>query len=58
MIGCAYGFTALWPPVGTAGITDTRSFAFAVAGFVALQPGRFPVWGGVPATAGIGAVCF
>jgi len=47
---------ALIHPVGTAGVTDARTAALAVAGFAALQGGRIPAWGVVVAAAGLGAM--
>ncbi|HWA26758.1 MAG TPA: chromate efflux transporter [Lacunisphaera sp.] len=47
---------ALFHPVGTAGITDGRTAALAVAGLVALQWGRVPAWAVVGAAAGLGAM--
>ncbi|MES1167897.1 MAG: chromate transporter, partial [Oleiharenicola lentus] len=46
---------ALYHPVGTAGITDGRTLALAVASFVALQSGRIPAWAVVGAAAALGA---
>ncbi len=47
---------ALYNPVGTAGLTDGRSIALAVAGFVALQSARVPAWVVVLAAAATGAL--
>ena len=49
--------TALYHPVGTAGITDGRTLGLAVAAFIALRMARIPVWGVVIAAAAIGAWC-
>jgi len=46
---------ALYHPVGTAGITDGRTFGFAVAAFLALQPARLPAWAVMGAAAALGA---
>lgn len=46
---------ALYHPVGTAGLTDGRSTALAVAAFVALQIARLPAWAVVLAAAAAGA---
>jgi len=45
---------ALYNPVWTAGVTDGRTFGLAVAGFIALQPGKVPAWAVVPAAAVFG----
>ena len=49
---------ALYSPVGTAGITDGRTFVLALGGFVALLSGKIPSWAVVVAAAGVGAVWF
>jgi chromate transporter len=46
---------ALYHPVGTAGLTDGRSIALAVAAFIALQTARLPAWAVVLAAAAAGA---
>ena len=45
---------AFYNPVWTAGITSGRSLGLAAAAFVALLPGKIPVWAVVPALASLG----
>ncbi|MES1167529.1 MAG: chromate transporter, partial [Oleiharenicola lentus] len=47
---------ALYHPVGTAGITDARTFGFAVAAFIMLHLARIPAWAVVGAAAALGAI--
>jgi chromate transporter len=46
---------ALYNPVWIAGITDRKSFAFALVAFAALQSGKIPVWLVVALMAAMGA---
>jgi chromate transporter len=49
---------ALIHPVGTAGLTDWRTGAVALGGFVGLVSGKIPNWAVTAACAGLGTLWF